>query len=296
MNERLEQYRELSKNCSLLPLGYNNLKPAIENWNERCYKKADFCDRDYFDKELGVRNAGIACGCTSKIIAVKIIKLEMFKKWCEFNNIKEPFPKTITLECEEDIKYIIYSYPEVKASYKTRMNVPGIIICAAGSFIPAPGSITKSGQPYIINDSHPISPLPEWMFDVLHNTPPYITATCILPEVIEKQRDKPFFDLSLLRQELDDLLEDTNNKFVQSSPVLSFDLSDTIGRFISDRFAVGKDLLIKTSLFNILYKDWCYMNEEIPLGKWNITKDMESRGFEKKKTKGTRYWVGLKPK
>jgi P4 family phage/plasmid primase-like protien len=72
---------------------------------------------------------------------------------------------------------------------------------------------------------------------------------------------------------------------------------DTIAKFLESDFEQDNpNAIFPCSEFNQRYKQWCNQNDEVPLGKQNVTEALRDKGFLKKKTGGREQWVGIRRK
>ncbi|MBF0231765.1 MAG: bifunctional DNA primase/polymerase [Desulfamplus sp.] len=310
MNEKLEHYRKLSENFSLLPLEYNTLSPSIKRWRKRCNKKKNFVDDAYIDKKYGVRNAGIACGPASNILVVTCKDKAEVNVWCKFNDIENPFPETFTITYGGVVDYFFYQYPKDGKVYRTTSIIPCLEVLGVGSFIPLPPVVDPTTQvPYFVLTSAPVALLPQWVLEVLSGNFQIKTLESEINKTLLNFDYEPFkISNPKLREELalkarKEVLEKAGIK-EQEVECASLDNSlvektnkvfeiDTIDKFIEQMCKIDKSLDVKSSAFNNAYEKWCKENSLKKLGKHSITTVMKEKGFTKKKKDGDERWFGL---
>lgn len=172
MMSRIEQYEELSKKFSLIPL--NGKIPAVgKGWEKWCVQKREFNPRDFINK-----NAGIACGPASGVIVLDIDIASRFKELRQEN--EWDVPDTFTVQSQPTKFHLYFQYPHSGHVYGCRSwkeTINGedhsvFDVRGVGGQVVAPGSIhPDTHKPYCIFKDIPIAECPDWLENYCRNGP-----------------------------------------------------------------------------------------------------------------------------
>jgi hypothetical protein len=103
---RIEQFRALSENFSLIRLKPNTKRPLEKDWSKYCEINRSF-------EEIGFRegeNAGICCGPASGLLVLDLDDEQAFQTYCERNGVTPP--STLTVRTGSGKQHLYYRYPE----------------------------------------------------------------------------------------------------------------------------------------------------------------------------------------
>jgi hypothetical protein len=159
---RIERFRELSENFSVIRLKPNTKRPLEKDWSRYCEIKRSFDEIGFHEGD----NAGIACGPASGLLVLDLDDEDAFQAYCLRNGVIPP--PTLTVRTWSGKLHFYYRYPENGKVYGSKaIKKDGFDIRGMGGMVVAPGSVhPDTGKQYYFENDLPIEEAPQWLLDL----------------------------------------------------------------------------------------------------------------------------------
>lgn len=225
---RTQTWEELAKaGFSIIPL--NGKAPIEKGWQQYCEKR-----RPWNPEDFRGRNAGIACGPASGMIALDIDDVVKFRLYAHGKELD--FNKTRVHRTGSGKLHILYQYPADGKRYGNRViKEHGFDIRGAGGQIVAPGSIhPETHEPYRVIRNNPIQPAPDWLLELCRVDDPAIPKRGNIEAMTA-----PDIETLPIRQEMTELIRHGEEKGRRSEAIMKV-VTALVGARVPDQeiFAV----------------------------------------------------------
>ena len=167
--EKLDYWKQLSTDYSLIPLRENSKIPVENNWSAWSESKREFKEEDFKHVDSNgiehINNAGVACGRASKILVLDIDDVVLFNEYCKEHGLLDDLSGTYTVETGRGGYHLYFRYPDDGHAYGNKSIKQGKFdIRGLGGQVVAPGSIhPETGKVYKVLTDAPLAPAPEWI-------------------------------------------------------------------------------------------------------------------------------------